>query len=47
MYKEWIVKDTEEDDVVIVPGILEHSVRNLDSKKLRITIAANIEINEQ
>lgn len=47
MYKEWIVRDTEEDDVVIVPAILEHSVRNLDSKKLRITIAANIEINER
>ena len=45
IYKEWKI-GTEEDDVVIVPAILEHSVRNLDSKKSRITIAVNISTNE-
>ena len=45
IYKEWII-NAEEDDVVIVPSILEHCVRNLDSKKSRITIAVNIDINE-
>ena len=44
IHKEWVFK-TEEDDVVIFPAILEHYVRNLDSKKLRITISVNIEIN--
>jgi hypothetical protein len=43
IHKEWVFK-TEEDDVVIFPAILEHYVRNLDSKKLRITISINIEI---
>jgi hypothetical protein len=41
IYKEWVIS-TEEDDIVIVPAVLEHYVRNLDSKKSRITIAANI-----
>ena len=45
IYNEWIV-NAEEDDVVIVPAILEHCVRNLDSKKSRITIAVNIDVNE-
>ena len=45
LWNEWTF-DTEEDDVVIVPAILEHSVRNLDSKKSRITIAVNIDVNE-
>lgn len=45
MQKEWILNIVEE-DVVIVPSMLEHYVRNLDSKKLRITIAANIKIEE-
>ena len=45
IYNEWVV-NAEEDDVVIVPAILEHSVRNLDSKKSRITIAVNIDVNE-
>ena len=45
IYKEWTI-DTEEDDIVIVPAVLEHWVRNLDSKKSRITIAGNIDINE-
>jgi hypothetical protein len=45
IYKEWVI-DTEEDDVVIVPAVLEHCVRNLDSEKSRITIAVNISINE-
>ena len=45
IHKEWKI-GTEEDDVVIVPAILEHSVRNLDSKKSRITIAVNISTNE-
>jgi len=45
IYKEWVIS-TEEDDIVIVPAILEHWVRNLDSKKSRITIAVNININE-
>ena len=46
IYDEWVV-NAEEDDVVIVPAILEHCVRNLDSKKSRITIAVNIDVNEQ
>ena len=41
--KEWAF-DTEEDDVVIFPAILEHYVRNLNSEKLRITISVNISI---
>jgi hypothetical protein len=41
--KEWVF-DTEEDDVVIFPAILEHYVRNLNSEKLRITISVNISI---
>ena len=45
IYKEWII-NAEEDDIVIVPAILEHCVRNLDSKKSRITIAVNINVNE-
>ena len=45
LYKEWVIH-AEEDGVVIVPSILEHCVRNLDSKKSRITIAVNIDINE-
>ena len=45
IYNEWTF-NTEEDDVVIVPSIVEHYVRNLDSKKSRITIAVNININE-
>ena len=45
IYDEWVV-NAEEDDVVIVPAILEHCVRNLDSKKSIITIAVNIDINE-
>jgi hypothetical protein len=39
--REWVL-DTKEDDIVIFPGILEHYVRNLESNKLRITIAGNI-----
>ena len=35
----------EEDDIVIVPAVLEHCVRNLGSEKSRITIAVNININ--
>ena len=42
IYQEWTVP-VEEDDVMIVPAILEHYVRNLDSKKSRVTIVANIE----
>jgi len=38
------VFNTNEDDVVIFPAILEHYVRNIDSEKLRITISVNIEI---
>ena len=45
IYKEWVIRP-EEDDIVIVPAVLEHYVRNLDSKKSRITIAVNISINE-
>ena len=45
IYKEWQI-NTEEDDVVIVPAVLEHCVRNLDSKKSRITIAVNIKTND-
>jgi hypothetical protein len=45
IYKEWVFK-TKEDDVVIFPAVLEHYVRNLDSKKLRITISVNIEIEK-
>mgnify|MGYP003634484947 FL=1 len=45
LYKEWTF-DTKEDDIVIVPSILEHYVRNLDCKKLRITIVSNIRIKE-
>ena len=43
IYEEWAIK-TEEDDIVIVPAVLEHCVRNLDSKKSRIAIAVNIDI---
>ena len=43
IYKNWVI-DTEEDDIIIVPAVLEHCVRNLDSKKSRITIAVNISI---
>jgi hypothetical protein len=46
LWDEWTF-DTEEDDVLIVPAILEHCVRNLDSKKSRITIIANISIDEK
>jgi len=45
IYKEWTI-DTEEDDIIIVPAVLEHSVRNLDSKKSRITIVVNINTND-
>jgi hypothetical protein len=45
LYKEWIF-ETEEDDIIIFPAILEHYVRNLNSDKLRITISANIEIEK-
>jgi hypothetical protein len=45
IYKEWTF-ETKEDDVVIFPAILEHYVRNLDSKKLRITISVNVEIEK-
>jgi hypothetical protein len=45
IFQEWSI-DSEEDNVVIVPAILEHCVRNIDSKKSRITIAVNISINE-
>jgi hypothetical protein len=41
--KEWVF-DTEEDDIVIFPGVLEHYIRSFDSKKLRITIVVNITI---
>ena len=43
IYKEWVI-NSEEDDIVIVPAVLEHGVRNLDSKKSRITISVNISI---
>jgi len=46
LYKEWAMVDTEEDEVIIVPAILEHYVRNLDSEKSRITIAVNITTND-
>ena len=45
IYKEWIIS-TEEDDIVIVPAVLEHCVRNLDSKKSRITVVVNINTND-
>ena len=45
IYNQWTF-NTEEDDILIVPSIVEHYVRNLDSKKSRITIAVNININE-
>ena len=45
IHKEWVIS-TEEDEIVIVPAVLEHYVRNLDSTKSRITIAVNISINE-
>ena len=41
--KEWVF-NTNEDDVVIFPSVLEHCVRNMDSEKFRITISVNIEI---
>jgi hypothetical protein len=44
IYKDWAI-NTEEDDIIIVPAVLEHCVRNLDSKKSRITIAVNIKID--
>jgi len=44
IYREWVI-NTKEDDIVIVPAVLEHYVRNFDSKKSRITIAVNININ--
>ena len=43
IYREWLI-NSEEDDIVIVPAVLEHCVRNLDSKKSRITIAVNISL---
>lgn len=43
--KEWMIK-TKEDDVIIVPSVMEHYVRNFDSNKSRITIAANIQIEK-
>jgi len=46
IYNQWVI-GTEEDGIVIVPAVLEHWVRNLDSKKSRITIAVNININEK
>ena len=42
-YREWAA-DTDEDDIIIVPAILEHYVRNLKSKKSRITLIVNIKI---
>ena len=35
----------KEDDVVIFPAILKHYVRNNKSKRLRMTISANINVN--
>ena len=46
IYKEWAMVDTEEDEVIIVPAILEHYVRNLDSEKSRITVVVNIDTND-
>tara|TARA_R100001086_G_scaffold225742_1_gene144158 strand:+ start:1416 stop:2075 length:660 start_codon:yes stop_codon:yes gene_type:complete len=46
LYQEWIV-GTEEDDVIITPAVLEHYVRNSDSKKSRITIIVNIRTHDQ
>ena len=44
LYKEWVI-NTEEDDIAIVPAVIEHYVRNFDSEKSRITIVVNISIN--
>ena len=41
--EEWVY-DTEEDDLIIFPAVLKHMVKNKDSNKLRITLAANVEI---
>jgi hypothetical protein len=46
LYREWTMVGTEEDDIIIVPAILEHYVRNLDSKKSRITVVVNIDTND-
>ena len=46
LYNQWVL-ETKEDDVVIVPAIIEHYVRNFDSNKSRITIVANINIEEK
>ena len=41
--EEWVY-DTEEDDLIIFPAVLKHMVKNKDSNKLRITLAADVEI---
>jgi len=43
LYDMW-KHDIEEDDLIIFPSILKHFVRNHKSKKLRITIASNINV---
>jgi hypothetical protein len=45
LFEEW-THDIEEDDVIIFPSVLKHYVRNIDSEKLRVTIATNITIEE-
>ncbi len=41
--EEWAF-DTEEDDLIIFPAVLKHMVKNKDSNKMRISVAANVEI---
>jgi|5B_taG_2_1085324.scaffolds.fasta_scaffold15960_3 hypothetical protein len=36
----------KENDVIIFPAVLKHYVRNVESKRLRITISANINVNK-
>jgi uncharacterized protein (TIGR02466 family) len=38
--------DTEEDDLIIFPAMLEHSVPEIKTKETRVTIAFNIKITE-
>ena len=42
--EEWTF-NTEEDDLIIFPAVLKHMVKNRNSKKMRITVAANVEIH--
>tara|TARA_R100001086_G_scaffold90058_1_gene44285 strand:- start:344 stop:994 length:651 start_codon:yes stop_codon:yes gene_type:complete len=45
LFDEWAFS-TDEDDILIFPAIMKHYVKNDESKNLRITLSANINVNK-